>query len=66
MTDKEFLDFVGKNDRTKAYLEKRGKGTKEEEEEEEGNITIKEDENKVKVSEEVIEVENSGNPFGDD
>lgn len=65
LTDKELLDFVGKNEKTKAYLEKRGKGTGEEEIEYEvisGSI----EEQKVTASEEVIEVENSGNPFGDD
>ena len=65
MTDEEFLDYVGKTDATKAYLENRGKKTEEEEKSQE--VEIDSSDTEVTVSEEKINVENSsGNPFSDD
>ncbi len=63
MTDEEFLDYVGKNDVTKAYVENRGKKT----EEENADVEIDGSDTEVTTSKEKITVENSnGNPFSDD
>ncbi|MBQ2594721.1 MAG: hypothetical protein II567_15765 [Candidatus Riflebacteria bacterium] len=63
MTDEEFLDYVGKNDVTKAYVENRGKNT----EDENAELELDSSTTEVTTSNEKINVENSsGNPFSDD
>jgi hypothetical protein len=65
MTDEEFLDYVGKTDATKAYVENRGKTTTTDEADTE--VTVENNDTEVKTSEEKINVETSnGNPFSED
>ena len=59
MTDEEFLDYVGKTDATKAYLEKRGS--------QESEMEITDETAEVTTSNGKIEFENtSSDPFSDD
>jgi len=60
MTDEEFLDYVGKTDATKAYLEKRGSNK-------ESDLEITDETAEVTTSNGKIEFENtSSDPFSDD
>ncbi len=59
MSDEEFLKFVGKNDATKAYLEKRGS--------QESDLEIADDNAEITTTGEKIKVEGSNSdPFADD
>ena len=62
MTDEEFLDFVGKTDATKAYLEKRGNDSSSADE----NVKMDTEEAEENISEEKVKLTNStGDPFSD-
>jgi hypothetical protein len=68
LSDKEFLNMVGKNETTLAYVENRGKKTeKEEEEEKKEAVKVDSDNKEVKASDKEIDVKTtSDNPFSDD